>query len=149
MTTTFVREISLRYRGPKRRPPLNPIREPSHAADFVRKVLPDNVREHFVALFLDGQHKVASYYVGATGAAASCQVSIREVFQGAILAGAVSLIVSHNHPSGALEPSQDDHRLTRRLTEAGTLLQIPLLDHIIVTGDGFHSFKENGELFDR
>ena len=146
MTTTFVREISLRYRGPKRREAFNPIVSPFEAARFIRRVLPDNVREHFVALFLDGQNQVASFYVVATGAAASCPVATREVFQGAILAGALSLVVAHNHPSGGVNPSIEDRAITKRLCEAGSLLGIPVLDHIIVGTDNFYSFKDSGEL---
>jgi len=89
MTITFVREISMRYRGPKRGADFNPILSPSEAARFVHRVLPDTVREHFMALFLDGRNQVAGFYVVATGTATSCPVAVREVFQGAILAGAV------------------------------------------------------------
>ncbi len=146
MTTTFVREMSLRYRGPKRRETLNPIVSPFEAARFVRRVLPDNVREHFVALFLDGQNQVAGFYVVATGTAASCPVATREVFQGAILAGALSLVVAHNHPSGSVNPSGEDRAVTKRLSDAGTLLGVPVLDHIIVGTDDFYSFRDKGEL---
>jgi DNA repair protein RadC len=145
-TTTFVREISLRYHGPKHRDTVNPIRSPADAADFVRRILPDNVREHFVALFLDGQHQVAGFYVVATGTASSCPIAAREVFQGAILAGAIALVVAHNHPSGSVNPSIEDRAVTKRLFDAGNLIGIPLLDHIIVGADGFYSFKEGGEL---
>lgn len=145
MTTTFVREIALRYRNKKRLEPLNPITSPDKAAEFIRKILPDNVREHFVALFLDSAHHVSGFYVVATGTANSCPVGIREVFQGAILAGALGLVVSHNHPSGNVVPSHDDHMITKRLIEAGALLGIPVIDHVIVGPDKFYSFKENGD----
>ena len=146
MTTTFVREISIRYRGPKRGKGFDPSRSPAEAARFIRRVLPDNVREHFVALFLDGQNAVAGFYVVATGTAASCPVHTREVFQGAILAGALALVVGHNHPSGSVDPSPEDRAVTKQLSNAGTLLGIPVLDHIIVGGDEFYSFREKGQL---
>jgi len=104
------------------------------------------VREHFVALFLDARKRVAGFYVVATGGAASCPVAAREVFQGAILAGALSLVVAHNHPSGSVEPSAEDRALTRQLSNDGTLLGIPVLDHLIIAGDEFYSFRDKGEL---
>jgi DNA repair protein RadC len=110
-------------------------------------VLPDNVREHFVVLFLDGQHQVVSFYVAATGTAASCPVAPREVFQAAILSGAIAIIVAHNHPSATnVTPSAEDRAVTKRLWDAGDLLGIPVLDHIIIAGDNYYSFKEKDEI---
>lgn len=146
MSTTFVREVSLRYRGPRRGESFDPIASPAEASRFIRRVLPDNVREHFVALFLDGRHQVCGFYVAATGTAASCPVTAREVFQPAIIAGAIAIIVAHNHPAGSVIPSVEDRTVTRRLYEAGDLLGIPLLDHIIVGDVGHYSFKEAGEI---
>ena len=142
--TTFVREVRAVYRGPRRSPAA--MRSPSTAAEFIRKVLPDNSREHFVVLHLDGANQVISYSVVATGTANSCPTHPREVFQGSVLVGAVALIVSHNHPSGDLTQSEDDRKITARLKEAATLLGIKFHDHIIVTDSGFHSFAEGGGL---
>ena len=141
---TFVREVSLRYRRPRRVAALNPITAPAKAAEFMRRLLPDNVREHFLALFLDGRNAVASYYVAATGTANSCPVGVREVWQAAILSGAVGVIIGHNHPSGETTASREDAEVTARFRDAGTLLGIPLLDHLILGCDGFYSFRENG-----
>ena len=141
---TFVREVSLRYRRPRRVGALNPITAPEKAAEFMRRLMPDNVREHFLALFLDGRNAVASYYVAATGTANSCPVGIREVYQAAILAGAVGIIIGHNHPSGETTASQQDKEVTSRFRDAGTLLGIPLLDHLIIGSNGFYSFREIG-----
>ena len=147
MTTTFVREVSIRYRGPKRGESFDPLRTPFGAAEFIRRMLPDNVREHFVVLFLDGQHQVVSFYVAATGTAASCPVAPREVFQAAILSGAIAIIVAHNHPSATnVTPSAEDRAVTKRLWDAGDLLGIPLLDHIIIGGENYYSFKEKDEI---
>ena len=72
----------------------------------------------------------------------------REVFKSAILKGACSLILAHNHPSGDPSPSKDDIDLTHRLVEAGRLMGIDVLDHIIVAPPGCHlSMKENGSAF--
>jgi DNA repair protein RadC len=68
----------------------------------------------------------------------------REVFEPAVKNLAASVIVAHNHPSGCLEPSDEDLSLTKRLAQAGKLLGIELLDHVIVTREGFMSFKQKG-----
>jgi DNA repair protein RadC len=70
----------------------------------------------------------------------------REVFKGAIALSAASLLVAHNHPSGDPAPSEEDLALTRRLREAGELLGIPLLDHVIVGEGAYRSLKEEGQL---
>ena len=100
-----------------------------------------------MVLFLDGQHQVVSFYVAATGTAASCPVTAREVFQAAILSGAIAIIVAHNHPSATnVNPSPEDRAVTKKLWDAGDLLGIPLLDHIIIGGENYYSFKEKDEI---
>lgn len=141
--TTFVREVTAVYRGARKT--AVQMTQPAYAADFIRRVLPDNSREHFIALHLDGSSKVVAYSVIASGTANSCNVHPREIFQRAILAGAVSLIIAHNHPSGSLEPSAEDRSVTRRVKEAGMLLGIRVLDHLILGEGEFHSFLESGE----
>jgi DNA repair protein RadC len=130
-TDTFIREVRATYQQTTSR--LFAIKGPNHVADFVRSILTDNSREHFVALYLDGAHQVASYSIISIGTANASMVHPREVFQRAILAGAVSIIVAHNHPSGILTPSDEDHKVTQRLKDAGEILGIKLLDHLIVT----------------
>ena len=92
--TTFVREVTAVYRGARRA--TVEMGTPEGAADFIRKVLPDNSREHFVALYLDAGHKVMAFSVIATGTANSCPVHPREVFQMGFLTGAIAIIVGHN-----------------------------------------------------
>ena len=70
----------------------------------------------------------------------------REVYEPAIRCGAAHIILAHNHPSGDPAPSAEDHRLTRTLKEAGALLGIPVTDHVILGGDAFFSFSEEGLL---
>ena len=144
-TTTFVREVTARYRGPRRR--IHRISEPKDAADFIRKVLPDNVREHFIVLYLDGAHKVSAYSVVATGSANACPIHPREVFQIAVLVGAVALVAAHNHPSNDVSPSEADRKITRSLKNAGDILGIKLLDHLVIGEIGFHSCQEHGRGF--
>jgi DNA repair protein RadC len=71
---------------------------------------------------------------------------VKLVYAAAIKSNASSIILGHNHPSGNLLPSEQDKRLTQRVKEAGRILDIPVLDHIIMTADGYYSFGDEGEL---
>lgn len=121
------------------------ITQPAQVARFIRSTLTDNSREHVVALYLDGAHQIACYSVISIGAANSCTLHPREVYQRAILSGACALILAHNHPSGQLDASREDWEVTRRMLEASRILGIKLLDHIIVTDDGFASLSSLSE----
>ena len=137
----------MQYQATKK--PAFHISGPLSVAQFVRQILresSDNSREHFIALFLDSGHQVASYSIVSIGTANFTTAHPREVFQRAISAGAVSLVIAHNHPSGQIEPSREDHQTTHRLKAAGELLGITLLDHIIVTDEAHYSFQESGSL---
>jgi len=143
---TFVRELTLRYRGQKRHLDEDAIRMPEKAAEFMRRVLPDNVREHFLVLILNGANCVVGYFVAATGGANFCYVMVREVFQAAIAGGATSIIIGHNHPTEHKAPSEADRAMTKRLRECGKLLGINVLDHIIITSHDYYSFTDNREM---
>ena len=143
-TTTFVREVTAVYRGTRKA--VEKMDSPEGVAEFLRRVLPDNSREHFMALYLDGANKVIAFSVVSTGTANTCHIHPREIFQRAYLTGAVSIIVGHNHPSGQIQPSHEDRTLTTRLVEIAKLLGIKILDHVIVTDDDFYSFSKTDEL---
>lgn len=140
----YVREVTAKYIGPRRKPLR--ISGPEDAAKFISSVLRDQAREQFVALYLDGAHNLASYSIVSVGSANSAPVHPREVFQGAVLVGACALIVGHNHPSNELQPSDEDKAVTKRLSEAGKLLGVSLLDHLIVSENGYYSFQEMGAM---
>lgn len=106
-------------------------------------------REHFLTVLLDGAHRIVGIDDVAVGCVRSCPVHPREVFKAAILANAAAIIVAHNHPSGEATPSEEDRAVTKRLAEAGSLLQIPLLDHLIITGSAFYSFNDHGLIVHR
>jgi DNA repair protein RadC len=95
---------------------------------------------------LNAKHRALGVHVVAIGTLTACQVHPREVFKAAILANAAAVILAHNHVSGDAEPSRADRDLTRRIADAGELLGIPLLDHVIVTVDGYTSLRERGAL---
>ena len=96
-------------------------------------------QEHFFVITLNGAHEVIHPHLISKGTVNQSLVHPREVFAEAIAERAAAIICVHNHPSGNLTPSREDEEITRRLEKAGTLLGIPLLDHIIVSKNGFQS----------
>ena len=144
MEDTFIRETRVNY-IPSEHTPFK-ITSASTVASFVRSVLTDNSREHFVAMFLDAMHQVAAYSIVSIGTANSAVVTPREVYQRAIVAGAIAIVIAHNHPSGSTQPSDNDHKVTKRLFESGLILGIKLLDHLIVTDNHYYSFSDAGLL---
>ncbi|MCR4820696.1 MAG: DNA repair protein RadC [Elusimicrobiales bacterium] len=101
-------------------------------------------KEHFVSFYLDTRNQEIHKEIISIGTLNLSLVHPREVFEPAIRNLAASIIVAHNHPSGYIEPSNEDIKTTKRLTEAGKLLGIELLDHIIVSSNGYSSMKEKG-----
>ena len=138
----FIREVNVSYRKTKTQG--SSIKCAEDIAKFVRSVLTDNSREHLVALYLDGAHNVASYSIISIGTANFAPVCPREIFQRAVLVGAVALVIAHNHPSANLEPSREDIQITKQIVEAGKVIGIPVHDHIIIAGAKYTSFAERG-----
>ncbi len=103
-------------------------------------------KEHFVALYLNARNQLLSKETISIGTLNASLIHPREVFKSAIDHLAASILIAHNHPSGDCEPSDDDLEVTKRLKEAGKILGIDVVDHVIVTGKGFASFKEKGLL---
>jgi DNA repair protein RadC len=103
-------------------------------------------KEHFLVFFLDSRNQQIHREIISVGTINASLVHPREVFEPAIKHLAVQVILAHNHPSGDLEPSEEDLAVNKRLADAGKLLGIEVLDHIIVTKDSFSSFKEKGLL---
>jgi len=99
-------------------------------------------RERFVCFHLNARNQIMSKDVVSIGTVNASLVHPREVFKTALLNNAVSVIVAHNHPSGNVTPTREDIELTRRLAQAGDVLGIELLDHIIVGPERFLSMKE-------
>lgn len=139
----FIREVQVKYRRCKR--VRFKISAPEDVVSFLRQVSVDNSREQFFALYLDCGHRVAGYSLVAIGGANSCGVHPREVFQRALLSGAVALVVAHNHPSGNVEPSQADWTMTERLQQAGSVVAVPLLDHVVFSDYGHYSMRDSGK----
>jgi DNA repair protein RadC len=107
----------------------------------VRDELAKADREKRLSLILNSRNQVVGIDDVSVGGLNSSIIHPREVYKSAILANAASIILVHNHPSSDLKPSKDDLMITRRLWEAGKIIEIDLLDHVIVGRDGFLSFK--------
>ena len=103
-------------------------------------------REEFRVLLLNAKHKVMGVHTVSIGSLTVSILHPREVYKAAILANAAAIIGIHNHPSGNPDPSLEDHALTKRLSEAGTLLGIRLLDHVIIGENTHYSFADQGQL---
>ncbi len=101
-------------------------------------------QEYLVCISLNGANEVINNRVVTVGLLNRNQVHPREVFADAVAERAAHIILAHNHPSGLLEPSLEDMATTRQLAEAGEILGIPLLDHIIISQNGYISLKEKG-----
>jgi DNA repair protein RadC len=104
----------------------------------------DQRREHFLCLYLNARNQVIFREVVSIGSLSASIVHPREVFQAAIVHSAASVVLSHNHPSGDVSPSQDDIEVTRRLVSAGEIMGIDVFDHIIMAAENFLSMKERG-----
>ena len=121
-----------------------PVTTPDEVVDLLRERLQDLDREHFVVLHLDARHAPTGLDTVSIGTLSASLAHPREVFKAAILASAGAILLAHNHPSGDVTPSKDDADLTRRMVEAGRIIGIEVIDHIII-GDGHHlSFRERG-----
>ncbi len=108
------------------------------------KDIRENKKEHFIVFYLDTGNQEIKREIISVGTLNYNIVHPREVFESAVKNLAAGIILAHNHPSGSLEPSPEDLSLNKRLVEAGKILGIQVLDHIIVTQTGFSSFKEKG-----
>jgi DNA repair protein RadC len=124
-----------------------------HGAEEVAKVfqgilaLDDKIeqeKEHYYVMHLNIRSQVMMVELVTVGTLTSSLVHPRETFRRAVIAGAASIIIAHNHPSGEVDPSDEDTKVTRLIFEAGNLLGIQMLDHIIFTKDTYFSFRKNG-----
>lgn len=112
--------------------------------NYLSSQLRDKPQEVFACLFLDNQHRVIAFEELFHGTINSASVYPREVVKAALKHNAAAIILAHNHPSGVAEPSQSDRVLTRQLTEALALVDIPVLDHCVVGDNEVISFAERG-----
>ncbi|MCK5673187.1 MAG: DNA repair protein RadC, partial [Spirochaetales bacterium] len=106
----------------------------------------DRKQEHFLCVSLNGAHEVIQVRVVSMGLVNRTLVHPREIFSDPLMDRAAAVLIAHNHPSGNIEPSQEDIEITRRIKNAGVILGIELLDHIIFTDNAYYSFLEEGKI---
>src|SRR5262244_2104556 len=125
------------------------IRSSADASTLLHTYLADVDREHFVIILLNQKNRVLGVSTISIGSLTASIVHPREVYKSAILSNAASIICGHNHPSTDCQPSKEDRAITTRLVEAGKLLGVNVLDHVIIGGEGrYFSFADEG-LLDR
>ncbi|GAB6152580.1 hypothetical protein JCM17380_13300 [Desulfosporosinus burensis] len=140
VTIKIVREGSVLYQN-------RTINSPSDSANLLEPFLKDEDRECFLVVCLDTKNQPTAIHTVSIGTLNSSLVHPREVFKVALLANSNALILAHNHPSGEPKPSQEDLEVTRRLVEAGKILGIEVIDHIIIGSNSrFVSLKERGDI---
>ena len=120
------------------------IKDPESVIKAIRASIRDKAKEHFKLILLNTRNKIIGISTISIGTLNTSLVHPREVFKEAILHNAMSVVLAHNHPSGDPEPSEDDLTITRRLVEAGKILGVEVIDHIIISKNGFFSFKDKG-----
>lgn len=122
------------------------ISSPNDSAELFRTFIQDCDREHMILCCMDTKNQPTSISVISIGSLNSAIVHPRELYKVAILSNSASIIIAHNHPSGDISPSHEDIVLTNRIDEAGKIIGIKLLDHVIIGKDAYFSFKEDGML---
>jgi DNA repair protein RadC len=122
------------------------IKDPQSIVKAIRASIKDKAKEHFKLILLNPRNKIIGISTVSVGTLNTSLAHPREIFKEAIIHNAMSVVLAHNHPSGDPEPSEDDLTITKRLTEAGKILGIEVVDHIIIGKNNFCSFKEKGLL---
>lgn len=139
--TVLVKEKAVNYKT-------DDLSRPALVTELLNSVASLNVagEEHCYMLALNNKGKLIGLFFISKGTVNMTCLSPREVFMRALLAGAALIVLCHNHPSGDPEPSRKDIEMTKKFQEAGELLGLPVIDHIIIGGNGYYSFLEKGLL---
>ena len=143
-----IQEVVLHYKQP-RIEDMPKILTSKDAEEVIRKVIDPNRIDHkefFWVILINRSNSVLGVSRISEGTTSGTLVNIREIFQLVIKSNAMSIVLCHNHPSGNLKPSQADISLTRKIKECGQLFEVTVLDHIILTSDGYYSFVDKGML---
>lgn len=120
------------------------ISSPGDCVELARRIIDNSDREAFIVIALDSKNQPTAIETVSIGSLNASIVHPREVFKMAILSNAASIIIAHNHPSGNSYPSKEDIAVTKRLSDAGGILGISVIDHVIIGDDEYTSFKEQG-----
>lgn len=129
----------------QRKVPVVKISDPSDAFVFLKRY-GNKRQEHFLLATINAGNEMIKIHIVSIGLLNRTLIHPREVFHRAIVDNAHSIILAHNHPSGDLKPSREDREATQRLVNAGKLMGIEVLDHLIIGRKGFYSFRESGDM---
>jgi len=124
----------------------DPLNNSKELFDYLYHSLGNKSREYFNAVFLDAKNRVISTEILFEGTLTASSVYPREVILAALNHHAAALIFAHNHPSGNLNPSESDTRITKKIKDAGNIMDIQLLDHLIISNEDYYSFADQGLL---
>ncbi len=124
-----------------------PISTPEQAVEFLRRHAGFSSVERFFVVPLDARNAPSGFVLVSQGTLSASLVHPREVFRVAIHLGAAAILIAHNHPSGNVSPSDEDRTITKRLAQAGELLGVRLLDHVIFTDSESYSFADHNPDF--
>lgn len=125
------------------------IKDSRDSADAFRQIFPADmidVHEQFCCIFMDQKGCTKGWFLASQGGINYSVVDVRTIFAAALNCLATSILICHNHPSGQLNPSKEDIAMTKKIKEAGEILQIRLMDHIVLTETGYTSFNDEGLL---
>lgn len=136
----IVKDKSYKYKEMK-------LKDPKSAVKIVNHFIQCPDREYLIVMTLSSTHEPTAVQICAIGSLTEAIVSPREVFKLAVINNAKSIIIFHTHPSGNCQPSKEDVEVTKRLILAGTILDIEIIDHIVVSDENYYSFAENDILF--
>jgi DNA repair protein RadC len=142
LTEEQIAAIQVRDRKSLKRQPRPQIRESKDAFELLRH-MGQLSKEHCMVLTLDSRSQVIGKHEISVGTVDASLLHPREVFRVAIKDAARSLILAHNHPSGQLDPSEDDLLITKRIKTAGQIVGIPVVDHLIIGQGDFYSWRDN------
>jgi len=123
-----------------------PIKCAKDVFKYISQRLPGNDKEYFMVLHLNSKNRIIKDEVISIGTLNSSLIHPREIFKSAIKESCNAIILIHNHPSGDTNPSQDDKEITQKISEAGEVLNIKVLDHLIISKNSYYSFNESNNL---
>jgi len=141
-------EITVTYRHPIKPSLMPKLSSSQDSVDVLRTIWSDRLEhiEEFVVICLNRTNRMLGWAKVSSGGLSGTVADPKVIFQIALKSNASSIILAHNHPSGNLQPSEQDIRLTRKNKEAGLNLDLPIIDHIILTSEGYYSFADEGIL---
>lgn len=144
--TSNLAEIQITYRNKVKSSDLRKISSSADAVDILRNIWNDTIEHHeeFIVLYLNRANKVLGWARIGVGGLSGTVADPKIIFQIALKSNSSSMILAHNHPSGNTDPSEADKRLTDKCKQAGVLLDLPVLDHIILTAEDYFSFADKG-----